>query len=221
MIICNLYVWYGKCLRYPKNPSKSARVQWHPCTLPIVIYGDVLLTYIYDNFYFKDHQSPPYTKGVLGHRAVSYNGGGSRSTRRESPGHSAETGKPKRCQKIDYQVKVGDNFYQPRPQSTHYSLGINEVCGRMKITLVTYWTFQRPESESNSVLTIKPRTHIILIMLKKSLEWYNFLINTIVIYELYIKLNSLIRWYGVIPAYTLDLVILIVKIYNVQYFAVN
>lgn len=67
---------------------------------------------------FTDNINP---KRFQGHREICYSCEGSRSTRREQPVPLAGTDRPKRCQKIDLHVKVGDNFDQTRPLSTHFS----------------------------------------------------------------------------------------------------
>ena len=115
----------GKWLCYQKNPSKAVRVQWHPCTLPIGINTDVSLTWltnIYDNYFYKDNQSPPNTKGVLGHWVLNYYGGGSVSIGKKLP-----TTLRKQTNSRDIQIKVRENFDQPRLQSTNSSLNSRSV----------------------------------------------------------------------------------------------
>ena len=123
-------------LRRTPDQLQGQRIHVHS----LRINGDVSLT-IYTHH--QDNPHPNTTiKGVLGHREVCYYGGGSRSTRREPPGCSAETDKPKRFQQIDLQVKVGDHFDLPRPPRTQSSLNsglsVRDVCGRVKITLLMY-----------------------------------------------------------------------------------
>ena len=142
-----MYVCTGKCLRYPKNLSKAARVQWHPCTLPNGINGDVSLTYICTTIIFTrtnnphpiQHKGSARTPGslLLWWRKPKYSErttgplGGNRQTREISedwsPGQSRDT------------------LTNRGPQSTHSSLnsglGTRDVCERVKITLLMYWYF--------------------------------------------------------------------------------
>lgn len=72
---------------------------------------------IYKNIY-KDNTNP---KRFQRHWEICYSCEGSRSARREQSVPLVGTDRPKRCQKIDLHVKVGDNFDQTRPLSTHFS----------------------------------------------------------------------------------------------------